>query len=118
MNTANGLTSKSCPKTPKGPGVNRTPLAEGVGFEPTIQLPVWPIRNRLASTTHPTLSLLRHFFAGLPSERCIEKIEAGLDIRTHAVVGRDFADVSPVDGVIVGARKQRLSVAVDVLPVE
>jgi transglutaminase-like putative cysteine protease len=33
-------------------------------------------------------------------------------------VGRDFSDVSPVDGVIVGSRKQKLAVAVDVLPVE
>jgi transglutaminase-like putative cysteine protease len=33
-------------------------------------------------------------------------------------IGRDFADVSPVDGVIVGARKQKLNVAVDVLLVE
>ncbi len=32
-------------------------------------------------------------------------------------VGRDFSDVSPVDGVIVGSRKQRLGVAVDVIPV-
>ena len=33
-------------------------------------------------------------------------------------VGRDFSDVSPVDGIIVGSRKQKLVVAVDVLPVE
>jgi transglutaminase-like putative cysteine protease len=33
-------------------------------------------------------------------------------------VGRDFSDVSPVDGIIVGSRKQKLSVAVDVLLVE
>lgn len=33
-------------------------------------------------------------------------------------VGRDFSDVSPVDGIIAGSRKQRLAVAVDVLPVE
>ena len=33
-------------------------------------------------------------------------------------VGRDFSDVSPVDGVIVGSRRQKLAVAVDVLPVE
>ena len=33
-------------------------------------------------------------------------------------VARDFSDVSPVDGVIVGARKQKLAVAVDVLLVE
>ena len=33
-------------------------------------------------------------------------------------VGRDFSDVSPVDGVIIGARKQKLAVAVDVLLVD
>jgi transglutaminase-like putative cysteine protease len=33
-------------------------------------------------------------------------------------VGRDFSDVSPVDGIIVGSRRQRLAVAVDVLLVE
>ncbi|RED31896.1 transglutaminase-like putative cysteine protease [Rhodopseudomonas thermotolerans] len=32
--------------------------------------------------------------------------------------GRDFSDVSPVDGVIVGSRRQKLSVAVDVIPIE
>lgn len=31
--------------------------------------------------------------------------------------GRDFADISPVDGVIVGSPKQKLGVAVDVIPV-
>jgi transglutaminase-like putative cysteine protease len=33
-------------------------------------------------------------------------------------VARDFSDVSPVDGIIVGSRKQKLGVAVDVLLVE
>lgn len=33
-------------------------------------------------------------------------------------VGRDYTDVSPVDGIIVGSRKQKLAVAVDVIPVE
>ena len=33
-------------------------------------------------------------------------------------VARDFSDVSPVDGIIVGSRKQKLGVAVDVVPVE
>jgi transglutaminase-like putative cysteine protease len=33
-------------------------------------------------------------------------------------VGRDFSDVSPVDGIIVGSPKQKLSVAVDVIVVE
>jgi transglutaminase-like putative cysteine protease len=33
-------------------------------------------------------------------------------------VGRDFADVSPVDGIIIGSPKQKLGVAVDVIAVE
>jgi transglutaminase-like putative cysteine protease len=33
-------------------------------------------------------------------------------------VGRDFSDVSPVDGIIVGSPKQKLNVAVDVVVVE
>jgi hypothetical protein len=33
-------------------------------------------------------------------------------------IGRDFSDVSPVDGIIVGSRKKKLGVAVDVIPVE
>lgn len=33
-------------------------------------------------------------------------------------IGRDFSDVSPVDGMIVGSRRQKLGVAVDVLLVE
>ncbi|QWG21921.1 transglutaminase family protein [Bradyrhizobium sediminis] len=33
-------------------------------------------------------------------------------------MARDFSDVSPVDGIIVGSRKQKLAVAVDVLLVE
>jgi len=33
-------------------------------------------------------------------------------------VGRDFSDVSPVDGIIVGSRKQKLGVSVDVMLVE
>lgn len=37
----------------------------------------------------------------------------------HIVVaiGRDYADVSPIDGVIVGAGRQTLGVAVDIVPV-
>ena len=33
-------------------------------------------------------------------------------------IGRDFSDVSPIDGVIVGSPKQKLGVAVDVVMVE
>ncbi len=33
-------------------------------------------------------------------------------------VGRDYADVSPIDGVLLGLTRQKLKVAVDVIPVE
>src|SRR6516165_3105019 len=33
-------------------------------------------------------------------------------------IGRDFSDVSPIDGIIVGSPKQKLGVAVDVLAVD
>ena len=33
-------------------------------------------------------------------------------------VGRDYTDVSPVDGVIVGSRKQKLTVEVDMVPAD
>ena len=33
-------------------------------------------------------------------------------------VGRDYADISPIDGVILGSGSQKLDVAVDVVPVE
>ncbi|HLX17394.1 MAG TPA: transglutaminase family protein [Bradyrhizobium sp.] len=33
-------------------------------------------------------------------------------------VGRDFSDVSPIDGIIVGSRRQKLNVAVDVVLVQ
>ena len=33
-------------------------------------------------------------------------------------MGRDFSDVSPVDGIIIGARRQKVAVAVDVVVVE
>ncbi len=50
---------------------------------------------------------------------------AGFDPTNDLVIGvdhvvlevvRDYTDVSPVDGVIVGSRKQKLTVAVDVIP--
>jgi hypothetical protein len=47
----------------------------------------------------------------------------GLDIRVendHVVlaVGRDFSNVSQVDGIIVGSRKRKLAVAVNVLSLQ
>jgi hypothetical protein len=34
------------------------------------------------------------------------------------LAARDFSDVSPVDGIVGGLRKQKLRVEVDVIPVE
>jgi transglutaminase-like putative cysteine protease len=44
-------------------------------------------------------------------------IDAGND-HIELAVGRDFSDVSPVYGVILGAGEQKLTVAVDVIPIE
>jgi transglutaminase-like putative cysteine protease len=92
------------------------PAAYVSGYLRTIPPPGQP-RLQGADATHAWVSLW-----------CGEKIGwVGLDptndiliANDHIVlaVGRDFSDVSPVDGIIVGSRKQKLSVAVDVLLVE
>ena len=33
-------------------------------------------------------------------------------------VGRDYADVAPIDGVVLASGRQRLTTAVDVIPIE
>ena len=33
-------------------------------------------------------------------------------------VGRDYADVAPIDGVVLASGEQRLTTAVDVIPIE
>jgi transglutaminase-like putative cysteine protease len=92
------------------------PAAYVSGYLRTIPPPGKP-RLQGADATHAWVSLW-----------CGEKIGwVGLDPTNdilvendHIVlaVGRDFSDVSPVDGIIVGSRKQKLGVAVDVLLVE
>ena len=89
------------------------PAAYVSGYLRTIPPPGQP-RLQGADATHAWVSLW-----------CGEEIGwVGLDPTNdilvendHIVlaVGRDFSDVSPVDGIIVGSRKQKLSVAVDVL---
>ena len=44
-------------------------------------------------------------------------IRAGEDHVTLAI-GRDYADVAPIDGVVLASGRQRLTTAVDVIPVE
>jgi len=33
-------------------------------------------------------------------------------------IGRDYADVAPIDGVVLASGEQQLTTAVDVLPIE
>ena len=92
------------------------PAAYVSGYLRTIPPPGRP-RLQGADATHAWVSLW-----------CGEGIGwVGLDPTNDLVVendhielamGRDFSDVSPVDGIIVGSRKQKLGVAVDVLLVE
>ena len=92
------------------------PAAYVSGYLRTIPPPGKP-RLQGADATHAWVSLW-----------CGEEIGwVGLDPTNDVLVendhivlavGRDFSDVSPVDGIIVGSRKQKLGVAVDVLPVE
>ena len=92
------------------------PAAYVSGYLRTVPPPGRP-RLQGADATHAWVSLW-----------CGEGIGwVGLDPTNDLVVendhielamGRDFSDVSPVDGIIVGSRKQKLGVAVDVLLVE
>jgi transglutaminase-like putative cysteine protease len=92
------------------------PAAYVSGYLRTIPPPGKP-RLQGADATHAWVSLW-----------CGEEIGwIGLDPTNDIVVendhivlavGRDFSDVSPVDGIIVGSRRQKLAVAVDVLLVE
>jgi transglutaminase-like putative cysteine protease len=40
-----------------------------------------------------------------------------IDDHIVIAIGRDYADVSPIDGVITGSGDHKLSVSVDVVPV-
>jgi transglutaminase-like putative cysteine protease len=92
------------------------PAAYVSGYLRTIPPPGKP-RLQGADATHAWVSLW-----------CGEALSwIGLDPTNDVLVendhivlaaGRDFSDVSPVDGIIVGSPKQKLGVAVDVLPVE
>jgi transglutaminase-like putative cysteine protease len=92
------------------------PAAYVSGYLRTIPPPGRP-RLQGADATHAWVSLWcgeRLGWVGLDPTNDI------LVENDHIVlaVGRDFSDVSPVDGIIVGSRKQKLGVAVDVLLVE
>ena len=92
------------------------PAAYVSGYLRTIPPPGQP-RLQGADATHAWVSLWCGEEIGWVGLDPTNDILVGND---HIVlaVGRDFSDVSPVDGIIVGSRKQKLSVAVDVLLVE
>jgi transglutaminase-like putative cysteine protease len=92
------------------------PAAYVSGYLRTIPPPGQP-RLQGADATHAWVSLWCGEEIGWVGLDPTNDVLIGND---HIVlaVGRDFSDVSPVDGIIVGSRKQKLSVAVDVLPVE
>lgn len=92
------------------------PAAYVSGYLRTVPPPGRP-RLQGADATHAWVALWcgpQHGWVGLDPTNDV------LVENDHIVlaVGRDFSDVSPVDGIIVGSRKQKLAVAVDVLLVE
>lgn len=92
------------------------PAAYVSGYLRTIPPPGKP-RLQGADATHAWVSLWCGEQIGWVGLDPTNDVLIGND---HIVlaVGRDFSDVSPVDGIIVGSRKQKLGVAVDVVPVE
>ncbi|MBX9646242.1 MAG: transglutaminase family protein [Xanthobacteraceae bacterium] len=92
------------------------PAAYVSGYLRTIPPPGQP-RLQGADATHAWVSVWCGDAIGWVGFDPTNDILVGND---HIIlaIGRDFSDVSPVDGIIVGSRKQKLGVAVDVLLVE
>ncbi len=92
------------------------PAAYVSGYLRTIPPPGKP-RLQGADATHAWVSLWCGAGLGWIGLDPTNDLLVGND-HIELAVGRDFSDVSPVDGIIVGSRRQKLSVAVDVLLVE
>jgi transglutaminase-like putative cysteine protease len=92
------------------------PAAYVSGYLRTIPPPGQP-RLQGADATHAWVSVWCGAEIGWVGFDPTNDLLVGND---HIVLatGRDFSDVSPVDGMIMGSRKQKLGVAVDVLLVE
>lgn len=92
------------------------PAAYVSGYLRTIPPPGKP-RLQGADATHAWVSVWCGPDIGWTGFDPTNDLMVGSD---HVVlaVGRDYTDVSPVDGVIVGSRKQKLTVEVDVVPAE
>ncbi len=94
----------------------RLPAAYVSGYLRTIPPPGQP-RLQGADATHAWVSVWCGPELGWIGFDPTNDILVGND---HIIlsIGRDFSDVSPVDGIIVGSPRQKLGVAVDVLLVE
>jgi transglutaminase-like putative cysteine protease len=92
------------------------PAAYVSGYLRTIPPPGQP-RLQGADATHAWVSLWCGAELGWVGLDPTNDLVVGND-HIELAIGRDFSDVSPVDGIIVGSPKQKLGVAVDVLLVE
>jgi transglutaminase-like putative cysteine protease len=59
-------------------------------------------------------------WCGAAGWRGLDPTNALIANEDHVVlaVGRDYADVAPIDGVVLASGRQRLTAAVDVIPIE
>ena len=92
------------------------PAAYVSGYLRTIPPPGQP-RLQGADATHAWVSLWCGAELGWIGLDPTNDLLIGND-HIELAMGRDFSDVSPVDGIIVGSPKQKLGVAVDVVLVE
>ena len=92
------------------------PAAYVSGYLRTIPPPCQP-RLQGADATHAWVSLWCGAELGWVGLDPTNDLLVGSD-HIELAIGRDFSDVSPIDGIIVGSPKQKLGVAVDVLLVE
>ena len=92
------------------------PAAYVSGYLRTIPPPGQP-RLQGADATHAWVSLWCGAELGWVGLDPTNDLLIGND-HIELAMGRDFSDVSPVDGIIVGSPKQKLNVAVDVIVVE
>jgi transglutaminase-like putative cysteine protease len=91
------------------------PAAYVSGYLRTLPPPGMP-RLQGADATHAWVSLwCGHEFGWIDLDPT--NAVAVVDDHIAVAIGRDYADVSPVDGVILGSGRQKLSIEVDVVPI-
>ena len=90
------------------------PAAYVSGYIRTVPPPGKP-RLEGADATHAWVSVWCGEAAGWIDLDPTNNLQVGND-HIALAIGRDYSDVSPIDGVIVGSGKQELKVSVDVTP--